>query len=399
MENKMRGLTIYGGGLYEFDVTDEYITLNKDRAKFIIPDMELDSNKDSYPRNRKFFERVKECIGKHKEIPIYFLGDILNNPTGYADDGTDICGEFLNWFSTLKNDNTCVIRGNGEMDLHKDEILNSTLTETGKEDTYVLTFGKDPYKHEIYIKKSPNETKEKMEERIHSALEKIYNNRTLYVHLIDEKIILTHAPLLDYIDNYFDVTADGYIIKQSSGKTKTHLTSINRREHVYFKARNLFHDGTKIKYNIAGHVPIYNDWNIIKCDNKFCILTNDETYYEKINGMRCKAPAGHIFDGSGKIFVLFNNVEPPPTTKKLIETTPYLTGKPQFNDYFKNSKKSNKSYRRYGGDSSEIMLYEYNEDTFAKLLLFLFFALVIILIVSLITVYIYHKNNTSIKQT
>lgn len=106
----MYGITVYGGKIFEFKVTEEYINSNKHKAKFIIPDMDLDSNSKTYITNRNFFEYVKNCISKYRDIPIYFLGDILNNPDGTANDGTDICGEFLNWFSTLND--VHVIRGN-----------------------------------------------------------------------------------------------------------------------------------------------------------------------------------------------------------------------------------------------------------------------------------------------
>ena len=123
----MYGITIYNGKLFEFKATDDFIISNKHKAKFIIPDMELDSNPKTYSINRNFFERVKACISKHNQIPIYFLGDILNDPNGKAKDGKDICGEFLNWFSTLNN--THVIRGNGEMDLIDDGILDASPTK------------------------------------------------------------------------------------------------------------------------------------------------------------------------------------------------------------------------------------------------------------------------------
>ena len=388
----MRGLTVYDDKLFEFEATDAFLDLNKDKAKFIIPDMELDSNPNTYSRNRSFFERVKAYTSKYEEIPIYFIGDILNNPKGKAEDGTDICGEFLNWFSTLKN-KTYVIRGNGEMDLCKDGILNASLTKDDDE-TYVLKFGKDEYEHVIYIKQLPNETEDKIKKRIQNVLEKIYNNNNFYEYLTDEKIILTHAPLLNYVDHGFDITIDKKIIKQSSGKTKPHPTSIKGKEKCYDDARTLFHYNDEIKYNIAGHVPIYDDWNIIKYDDKFCILTNDEPYYEKfdeeINGKYVKvkyyANPGHIFDGSRKIFVLFDGIEPPSNKKSIDDTDRYLKGLLQ-------------NKKIFGGYSSEIMMHEYYENTFARLLLFLFFVIVIVLIVSLISVNIYYKNNISINQT
>lgn len=383
-------LTVYEDKLYEFEATDEFINSNKDKAKIIIPDMELDSNEDTYLMNKNFFTRVKECINEHKQIPIYFLGDILNNPTGYAEDGTDICGEFLNWFSALENDDVRVIRGNGEMDLVSDGILDASLTKV-TEETYMLKFSKGQYPHNIYIKKLSSEDENGMRKRIQETLQKIYGDSTLY-ELIGEKIILSHAPLLNYQEYYFKTIGDK-IIKQTQGKIKNHPTSIAGKEKCYDGIRELFYSDSKIKYNIAGHIPIYDDCNIIKYNNnKFCILTNDEPYYEKFKGKKYYADPGHKFNGTRKIIVLFDNVKPPsssPLSSKSIlidNTNRYLTGLLQ-------------DKKIHGGYSSEIMICEYHEDTFAKLLLFLFVALVIILIVSLITASIYYKSNTNMKQT
>ena len=378
----MYGITIYNGKLFEFKATDDFIISNKHKAKFIIPDMELDSNPKTYSINRNFFERVKACISKHNQIPIYFLGDILNDPNGKAKDGKDICGEFLNWFSTLNN--THVIRGNGEMDLIDDGILDASPTKIDIEN-YKLTFGHGKYTHVIYLKKLQNETEEEMRLRIQNTLEKIYRESIVYEYLTDEKIILSHAPLLDYEDYYFDVVGNK-IIKRDRGDFKTHFTSIKNREKDYNDLRNLFYRNDEIKNRIAGHIRFYADWNIIKKENKFCILTNDEPYYEKLKGKIYYAKPGRTFNGTRKMFVLFNGV-PPPTIKISVDDTHrYLNG------IFQQEKFS-------GGYSSKIMLYEYHEDTFAKLLFYLFFMLVIILIVSLITSNIYYKNNTSIKQT
>lgn len=191
----------------------------------------------------------------------------------------------------------------GEMDLIEDGILNASPAKIDYEN-YKLEFSGERYSHKIYFEKFQNETEEEMKLRIKKAIDTIYNKSSISEFLVNEGVILTHAPLLDYEDNYVDVIKNR-IVKRNEDKTKIHFTTIKRRENLYNKLRSSFYHNNQIKYSIAGHVPIYDDWNIIKIENKFCILTNDEPYSEKIRGKILYANPGKMFNGTRKIFVLF----------------------------------------------------------------------------------------------